>query len=381
MEDPTVAAPAEPKAGVVPGLDLSGFQATPTNLTPAVTGAPINREAVLIEWTDRNPGNATFEGSARELLRMQLASPIHPLGEMTFNPTARSGDPDWRVMYVGVGDSGTGEQKDMRRLIPQRLDTLHGKILRIIPDLREHVPTSTVSGNGRYRIPHDNPFVAVEGARPEIWAAGLRNPHRLIWDGDRLIAFNIGLTHWETVMIIKKGANYGYPLREGPEMMTLEGMQPVPADDVIPWQITDTITRGTVTPAYPVIAYPHTPIGGDAIAGGVIYHGSRVPALKGKLVFGDITTGHIWYADMQEVLAADDGKAATLAPMHELDAGLRRLVESTFHARGGLGDSLPGTGAVAGRGRIDLRFAEDSDGELYIMTKSDGMIRRVVGMK
>jgi mono/diheme cytochrome c family protein len=381
MEDPTVAAPAEPKAGVVPGLDLSGFQATPTNLTPAVTGAPINREAVLIEWTDRNPGNATFEGSARELLRMQLASPIHPLGEMTFNPTARSGDPDWRVMYVGVGDSGTGEQKDMRRLIPQRLDTLHGKILRIIPDLREHVPTSTVSGNGRYRIPHDNPFVAVEGARPEIWAAGLRNPHRLIWDGDRLIAFNIGLTHWETVMIIKKGANCGYPLREGPEMMTLEGMQPVPADDVIPWQITDTITRGTVTPAYPVIAYPHTPIGGDAIAGGVIYHGSRVPALKGKLVFGDITTGHIWYADMQEVLAADDGKAATLAPMHELDAGLRRLVESTFHARGGLGDSLPGTGAVAGRGRIDLRFAEDSDGELYIMTKSDGMIRRVVGMK
>ena len=41
---------------------------------------------------------------------------------MTFNPAARRGDPDWRVMYVGVGDSGTGEQRDIRRLNPQRLD-------------------------------------------------------------------------------------------------------------------------------------------------------------------------------------------------------------------------------------------------------------------
>jgi glucose/arabinose dehydrogenase len=291
-------------------------------------------------------------------------------------------------MYVGVGDSGTGEQKDARRIIPQRLDTLHGKILRIIPDLGEHVATSTVSGNGRYRIPNDNPFVSVDGARKEIWAVGLRNPHRLIWDtdparpgGPRLIAFNIGLTHWETVMIIRKGANYGYSLREGPQMMTLEGMQPVPADDTIPWQVTGTITRGTVTPTYPVIAYPHTAAGGDAIAGGVIYHGTRVPGLKGKLVFGDITTGHIWYADMADVLNADDGKAETLASMHPLDAGLRGLVEAAFHARGGKGDALPGNGAVSGRGRVDLRFAEDADGELYVITKSDGMIRRVVGMK
>ena len=31
--------------------------------------------------------------------------------------------------------------------------------------------------------------------------------------------------------------------------------------------------------------------------------------------------------------------------------------------------------------RVDLRFAEDSAGELYIMTKSDGMIRSIVGLK
>ena len=388
MEDPTIEAPTDPKTGVVPGLDLSGYRTTPTNVTPTWPGAVINREAVMIEWTDRNIRNTTFEGTARELLRMQLASPIHPLGEMTFNPAVQRGDPDWRVMYVGVGDSGTGEQKDIRRLTPQRLDNLSGKILRIIPDLREYAATSTLSENGRYRIPNDNPFVSTEGARKEIWAVGLRNPHRLVWDVDpaeprapRLFAFNIGLTHWETVMIIKKGANYGYPLREGPQVMTLEGMKDVPADDTIPLQITDTISRGTVKPIYPVIAYPHTSIGGDAIAGGVIYRGSKIPALTDKLLFGDITTGHVWYADIKDVLSADDGNPTTLAEMHEVDAGLRRLVEDTFHARGGRGETMPGAGAVSGRGRVDLRFAQSSDGELYVLTKSDGMIRQVVGFK
>jgi mono/diheme cytochrome c family protein len=388
MEDPTVDAPAEPKSGVVPGLDLSGYRTTPASVTPIAPGARITREGVMIEWTDRNIANATFEGTARELLRMQLASPIHPLGEMAFNPTARRGDPDWRVMYVGVGDSGSGEQRDIRRMNPQRLDNFNGKILRIVPDLREHSATSAVSDNGRYRIPNDNPFVAVEGARKEIWASGLRNPHRLIWDVNpaqprepRLLAFNIGLTAWETVVIVKKGANYGYSLREGPQAMTMEGMAPVPADDTIPVQITDTVTRGTVKPTYPVIAYPHTNSGGDAIAGGFIYRGTRVPALKGKLLFGDITTGRIWYAEMADVLRADDGDPATLAPIHELDTGLRRLVEESFRARGGQGDALPGAAAVSGRGRVDVRFAEDSAGELYLLTKSDGMIRQVVGVR
>lgn len=388
MEDPTVEAPAEPTAGAVPGLDVSGYRTTPAHVTPIAPGARITREGVMIEWTDRNTANATFEGTARELLRMQLASPIHPLGEMTFNPNARPGDPDWRVMYVGVGDSGSGEQKDIRRMNPQRLDNWNGKILRIVPDLREHAATSTVSENGRYRVPNDNPFVAVEGARKEIWAAGLRNPHRMVWDDDptgprapRLLAFNIGLTGWETVVIVKKGANYGYSLREGPQAMTLQGMTPVPADDTIPVQITDTIARGTVTPDYPVIAYPHTSRGGDAIAGGFVYRGTRIPELRGKLVFGDITTGRIWYAEMADVLRADDGDPSTLAPIHELDAGLRRIAEETYRARGGQGATLPGAAAISGRGRVDLRFAEDNAGELYVLTKSDGMIRQVVGVR
>jgi mono/diheme cytochrome c family protein len=387
IEDPSTDAPPEPKAGVVPGLDLTGYKATPAVVTPTADGK-IDREAVLVEWTDRNPSNSTFEGTARELLRVQLPTAIHPMGEMTFNPAAKKGDPDWRVMYIGSGDAGTGEQKDIRRLDPQRLDTIVGKILRIVPDLRERTSTSTVSENGRYRIPNDNPFVSAEGARKEIWALGLRNPHRLIWDfpatpsaQPHLIAFTIGLTSWETVMIIKKGANYGYPLREGTQAMSLQGMGPVPADDQIPMQISDTVVRGTMKPTYPVIAYPHTGIGGDAIAGGFIYRGKRIPELKGKLLLGDITTGHVWYADMADVLQADDGDPTTIAPLHEVDAGLRRIVEETFRARGGRGETLPGAAGVSGKGRVDMRFAEDHDGEIYILTKSDGMIRQVVGFK
>src|SRR5690606_10992411 len=40
-----------------------------------------------------------------------------------------------------------------------------------------------------------------------------------------------------------------------------------------------------------------------------------------------------------------------------------------------------GMAQISGRGRVDLRFAEDNEGELYILTKSDGMIRKVVGVR
>ena len=158
MEDPAASAPALPKAGVVAGLDLTGYTTTPAIPTPTVDGR-IDREVVLIEWKDRNPSNALSKGPPASCCGCSTRCRIHPLGEMTFNPAARPGDADWRVMYLGAGDSGSGEQRDSRRLNPQRLDTFVGKILRIIPDLREHTRTSTVSENGRYRIPNDNPFL------------------------------------------------------------------------------------------------------------------------------------------------------------------------------------------------------------------------------
>ncbi|MCC7043884.1 MAG: PQQ-dependent sugar dehydrogenase [Acidobacteria bacterium] len=385
MEDPSTPGPANPRA--VAGLDLAGYTTTPAVQTPTV-GGRIEREVVLVEWKDRNISNATFEGTARELLRVQHPLAPHPLAEMTFNPIARPGDADWRVMYLGAGDAQTGEQRDSRRLNPQRLDTLMGKILRIVPDLAEHRATSAVSENGRYRIPSDNPFVGLPGARGEIWAYGLRNPHRLSWDVDpsqggapTLFAFNIGLTAWESVVIVRKGANYGYPLREGSQVMSLDGMGPLPTDDTIPVQVSDTVTSGTVTPTYPVVQYSHEPAsGGDAIAGGFVYRGTAIPALSGKLVFGDITTGRLWYADVRDVLAADDGIAGTVAPIQEFETGLRGLVEATYRSRGGLGATIPGVARVSGAGRVDVRLAVDNEGELYLLTKTDGAIRKVVGV-
>lgn len=113
-----------------------------------------------------------------------------------------------------------------------------------MPDLTEHTAASTVSGNGRYRIPRDNPFVAVAGARPEVWAYGLRNPHRLAWHVDpstprepTLLAFNIGLTAWESVVIVRKGANYGYPLRPPTMMPGFDGG--IPDDDI--WSVVNYI--------------------------------------------------------------------------------------------------------------------------------------------
>ena len=380
---------AAPKSEVVPGLDLTGYTTTKA-LTPPIAPNPVGiREIVLVEWTDKQIGNTTFEGTAREVLRMQLPGIFHPLNEFIFNPLAKKGDPDWRVMYLGVGDAGTGERPGPTRLYAQRLDNYQGKVLRIIPSLSEHTSTSTISENGRYRIPSDNPFVSVAGAKKEIWAYGLRNPHRLTWYIDpakprqaTLFAFNIGLISWETIAIIKKGANYGYPLREGTLSMSTDNtMGPLPADDVIPVLISDSVALGTIKPTYPVIQYPHAPSGGDAIANGFVYRGTQIPALKDCFVFGDVTTGRIWYTPIKDVLAADDDNPLTVAPIYELRTQIRKLSEDTYRKRGGLSSGLPGRGAIAGAGRIDLRLAENDNGEIYVLTKGDGMIRKFVSVK
>ncbi|RPD47259.1 PQQ-dependent sugar dehydrogenase [Paracnuella aquatica] len=390
MEHPTTGDSALPKTGAVPGLNLAGYKTTPALAKQnAAPNSRFARELVIVEWTDSQIGNTTFEGTVREVFRLWVPGLFHPLNEITFNPAARPGDPDWRVMYLGIGDAGTGERPGPMRMHAQRLDTYQGKILRIIPMLSEHVSTSTVSESGSYRIPNDNPFVSVEGARKEIWAYGIRNPHRLNWYIDParprepiLLAFNIGLVSWETVLIIKKGANYGYPLREGNQSMSsTNGMGPLPAPDTIPVLVSDSVTRGTVKPAYAVVQYPHAPNGGDAIANGFVYRGKRIPALRGTLVFGDITTGRIWYSRIEDVLAADDGNPLTVAPIYELRTRLREMSEETYKKRGGKQPNLPGRSAVAGAGRIDLRLAEDSDGELYVLTKGDGMIRTFVTVK
>ncbi len=393
LEDTELPGSVLPRAASFPGLKLAGYAPTPAIPVPG----PSNREAVIIEWTDSNPANSTFEGSAREVLRARLNTFMHPMNDLIFNPAARRGDPEWRVLYIACGDSGTGEKQDATRSHPQRLDNIEGKILRIIPDPEEHKDSSTLSENGQYRIPNDNPFVNTPGAQKEIWAYGLRNPYRLSWDvnpSDRndnhLFVNVVGLHTWETVVHVRKGANYGYSEREGPQRLNPDNnTSPLPDPDRIPIRINDSTTIGTVTPTYPVIAYGHVKEGGDAVSSGFVYRGKALPALQGKFVFGDITTGRLWYADVKEMVAADDGNPGTMAPIHEMKilwskgggreelyGTMAQITEATYNARGG---KTPTQAMVAG-GRSDMRLAMDAGGELYILSKSDGMIRTVVGV-
>jgi hypothetical protein len=399
-----------------PNLNTSNYGVTPSVNAPGPTGY----RNVLVEWTDTNLNNTTFEGSARELLRIDARDRIHPMGDIIFNPTAGPGDPDWRMMYVAIGDSGNGEQtSDSIRPTPQMLSAFGGKIIRIRSDNDNMNTSGTLSPNGKYYIPADNPFtgVADSSVRDEIYALGLRNPHRMSWDVDpenptsnHLIVNDIGLHTWEEVNIVHAGGNYGYSAREGNEQLITNNVTgPVPTPDEIPVYITDTPTSDVVTPLYPVAQYGHGREGqegfaGDSITSGFVYRGSNIPSLSGKYIFGDITTGQLLWCDFDDMLAADDGDPATLAAIHSFnvlwddpnDVGseqlytvttpggavlgpLHQIVEKGYESRGGTDPDLPGgAGVTSPFGRADIRIQVDDAGELFILSKSDGMVRYVV---
>ena len=103
------------------------------------------REGVLIEWTDANRVEHAFSRALRaKCFASQLNTRIHPMGEIcvsTHRPARRSrmGRDVYRHAVTAVPE----RSRTMARPNPQRLDTLVGKILRIIPDMSEHVATST----------------------------------------------------------------------------------------------------------------------------------------------------------------------------------------------------------------------------------------------
>src|SRR5207302_3292617 len=204
---------------------------------------------------------------------------------------------------------------------------LQGKILRITPDLNLRTEISSLSANGRYRIPTGgsapNPFVSLTLAnlKKEIYAYGFRNPHRLSWDpvANQLIVDDIGLLSWDEVNIIHAGNNYGYAEREGTEQLfvsndpSTNGM--TGSQIGVPFPTNDSLVvnglASPVTPTYPVANYSHRD--GDAITSGFVYRGSLMPPLDGKYLFGDITTGRLFICDFPEMLAADDGNRTTVA--------------------------------------------------------------------
>ena len=158
------------------------------------------------------------------------------------------------MLYLGIGDSSTPDDA-------QALYNLRGKIIRI--DVRG------ANAERPYRVPPDNPFVDTPGARPEIWAYGLRNPWRMAFDPQNprnLFVADVGEKSREEVSIATAGANLGWPLCEGDDCR-------------------DNVVAARLAP--PAIAYPRTL--GCAIIGGV-----TVPWLDDGFIFSDLCSRRVW---------------------------------------------------------------------------------------
>jgi glucose/arabinose dehydrogenase len=174
-------------------------------------------------------------------------------------------------------------------------------------------------------VPADNPFVSQPaGARPEIWAYGVRNPFRFSFDSQTgtLWAGDPGQRGKEEVSVVPKGGNMGWPAKEGnQDVRAVPGLDP----------------RSLVPP---VFEYGRDV--GKAAIGGVVYRGQRCPTLSGNYVFSDYMSGKLF--------------ALTL------DASSRRVASHRLLAE------------VPNISSIDV----DRQGELYFSQLDDGRVLTAV---
>ena len=246
------------------------------------------------------------------------------------------------MLYVGIGDGGSAENG--YPFICHSIEKIWGTIIRIDPK-------GTNSRNGHYGIPKNNPFSKDTNLNTlkEIFAYGFRNPHRMSWTKTGMIlASNIGHHNVEALNIIEAGRDYGWPIREGTFVIdpsqNMFNIYPLSADD----------EKNNIT--YPAAQYDHDE--GNAISGGFEYWGTAIPELKGKYLFGDIVKGRMFYVEMKDL------KLGSQAPIKEwrvsLNGSLKTLTE------------------LCGAEKVDVRFGRDGKGELYIMTKPDGKVYRML---
>ncbi len=295
---------------------------------------------VLSEWHATEPTGDRFAGNRREVLRLKTPTTAHGCQDIAFAPVTDRNDPDYGLLFIGVGDGGTVNLK-----MPELAHTprsLLGTLLRIDPRGKN-------APGGGYGIPADNPFVHSSDplARREIWAYGFRNPHRMCWDlsfGKRLIVVDIGEANVEEINVIEKGGDYGWNQLEGSNrvdvMRDAKVVQPATAAELAPYRL-------------PFGAYDHTD--GRAISGGFVYRGP-IKALQHNYIFGDIVTGRLFFMRMDERL--------TDTTIYELNV-----------EREGVATSIA---ALAHTKRAHLRIGYDEQtGDLFFMTKEDGRVRRV----
>jgi len=299
---------------------------------------------VLTEWRAADPRAARFAGSHREVMRWGSATFGHGGQEIAFAPTTGPDDPDYGLLYLSEGDGGSINAKLPNNTGHPR--SLMGTIMRIDPQ-------GTNGPAGRYGIPPDNPFAGATDPtiRQEIWATGFRNAHRFSWDilpdGRKLmIAADIGESTVEEINLVEPGANYGWGVGR------LEGSARI---DITtdPTAIFPATAAETAPYRLPHGEYHHED--GTAVTGGYVYHGP-IELLQGKYVFGDIVNGRIFYMNI-----GTDLEDHTIYELRIVRAG-----------------ELTSVKALSSLNRAHLRVSYDPrHGELYVMTKDDGMIRRV----
>ncbi len=309
---------------------------------PHDDGSGYQMQWVITEWTVEDPQANRFAGEMREVVRFDFPNSLHGVQEIAFNPTATPNDADYGNLYICIGDGGSSILFLEDNL--QNRSSHLGTILRIDP-------LGTDSKNGQYGIPADNPFIEDNDSTVlrEIWAYGFRNPHRISWDpeGDHnMFIGEIGEKNIEELNLGIAGGNYGWGVREGTFLYDRpsgrEFVYPLPDDDT------------SHNYVYPVAMYDHDE--GNAIIGGYTDRVDGSP-LYGQYLCGDIVSGRLFLAP------ADQLTPGTLTPFQEL------------HLHDSLGNQVTLLGMV-GQGRADLRFGTDLSGEIYLLTKGDGWIRR-----
>jgi glucose/arabinose dehydrogenase len=181
----------------------------------------------------------------------------HNGGKVVFGPDG--------YLYLSFGDGGGAGDTSNNA---QNLGQLLGKILRI-----------DVNSGNPYSIPPTNPFVGRPGARPEIWAYGLRNPWRISFDRKKgtLYIADVGQNTYEEVNFQKAtskgGKNYGWRLMEGKHCFN-------PTSNCNPGNLKK-----------PILEYSHSQ--GCSITGGYVYRGTAIPSLKGFYLYSDYCSGII----------------------------------------------------------------------------------------
>lgn len=178
-------------------------------------------------------------------------------------------------LFITVGDRVVPPSGDLERHPAQDLSNHHGTINRIHDD---------------GRVPADNPFVGREGARPEIWSYGHRNPQALAihpQTGD-VWATEHGPQGGDELNLIRKGLNYGWPvIGFGVNYRTGAAIH------------SGTMREGMEQPA-------HVWVPSIGVSGMQIYTGDKFPEWKGSVLVGGLV-------GEQLVRLTLDGQRAELA--------------------------------------------------------------------